>query len=186
MIIGIAGTIGSGKGTVVEYLKSKGFVSYSSSALLGELVVAEGNPKIREFLSKMATKLQEEYPGGVVEKNYQERYLNKKPERAIFESIHRQTEANFIRSIGGLIIGVDADLETRFHRTKARNEGEKDHGDFEDFKKQSYVEDEGGGDSARDNNIRSVINSADYTIYNNGTLAELEAATEAFLAQYDN
>ena len=177
MIIGITGTIGAGKGTVVEYLKSKGFVQYSSSKLLGELVEKEGNPKTRDFLSPMATRLQLEYQGGVVEKNYRERYLIEKPTNAIFEAIHRQSEANFLRSVGGIIIGVDADLEKRFARTKIRMEGEKDEKDFEDFKKQSALEDEGKG--ARDNNIRAVINSAEYKLVNNATIEELQAQIDA-------
>jgi dephospho-CoA kinase len=182
MIIGITGTLGAGKGTVVEYLKQKGFVQYSSSKLLGELVEKEGHPKTRDFLSPMATRLQQEYPGGVVEKNYREKYLSEKPEHAIFEAIHRQSEANFLRSVGGTIIGVDADLETRYRRTKLRNEGEKDRNSFEDFKKQASVEDEGGGDATRDNNIRAVLNTADIILMNNGTpeelLAQLEEALE--------
>jgi dephospho-CoA kinase len=60
MIIGLAGTIGSGKGTVVDYLKAKGFVQYSSSALLGELVCKRGQSKnTRLLLSPMATRLQQ-------------------------------------------------------------------------------------------------------------------------------
>ncbi len=179
MIIGIAGTIGSGKGTVVEYLKSKGFVQYSSSKLLGELVEKEGNPKTRDFLSPMATRLQIEYPGGIAEKNYHEKYLLDKPKDAIFEALHRQSEANFVRSIGGKIIGIDASLEKRFDRTKLRNEGAKDEGDFEDFKKQSAIEDDGGGDISRDNNVRAVVDVADFHIENNGTLEELLAQIDA-------
>ncbi|KND47970.1 MAG: putative dephospho-CoA kinase [Parcubacteria bacterium C7867-004] len=183
MIIGLTGTIGSGKGTVTEYLKSKGFAHYSSSALLGELVDAEGNPKTREFLSKMATRLQEEYPGGVVEKNYREKFLVQKPEHAVFEAIHRKTEANFLQSIGGIIIGVDAGLEERYTRTVLRNEGEKDRKSFEDFKEQARVEDEGGGDSSRDNNIRAVLEHADAVIMNNTTLEDLHRQIEEVLAK---
>lgn len=181
MIVGIAGTLGAGKGTVVEYFKDRGFQWYSSSALLKELVSAEGNPLTRDFLGPMATKLQSEYPGGVVEKNYREKYLEEKPEHAVFEAIHRQSEALFLKSVGGVLIGVDADLETRFKRTQVRNEGEKDRQDFEDFKKQSSIEDEGGGDTSRDNNIRAVIDMADYTITNNGTLEELYEQVEVVL-----
>ena len=183
MIIGITGTIGAGKGTVVEYLKKKGFVQYSSSRLLGELVEKEGNPKVRDFLSPMATRLQQEYPGGVVEKNYREKFLQENPKDAIFESIHRQSEADFIRSVGGSIFGVDAELAVRYQRTKLRNEGEKDHSDFEDFKKQAYIEDEGGGDEKRDNNIRAVLKSADHVFQNNGTPEELFAQVEEALTE---
>jgi len=186
MIIGLAGTIGAGKGTVVEHLKTKGFAHYSSSRLLGELVQKEGSPKTRDFLSPMATRLQSEHAGGVVEKNYQEKWLLENPENAIFEAIHRQTEADFLRSVGGVIIGIDADLETRYRRTVLRNEGEKDQKSFEDFKKQSHVEDEGGGDAARDNNIRAVINGADSVITNNGTPEEFIAQVEDVLKKLSN
>ncbi len=172
MIIGIAGTIGSGKGTVVEFLKSKGFAHYSSSKLLGELVEREGNPKIREFLSPMATKLQQEYPGGVVEKNFREKFLIENPEHAVFEAIHRQSEANFLKSVGGVIVCTDADLKTRYERAVLRNEGEKDHVTFENFQKQAYIEEEGAGDASRDNNIRAVITEADIVLMNDGTQEE--------------
>jgi dephospho-CoA kinase len=184
MIIGIAGTIGAGKGTVVKYLKSKGFVQYSSSKSLGELVEKEGNPRTRDFLSPMATRLQKEYPGGVVEKNYREKYLAERPENAIFEAIHRQSEANFLCSVGGIIIGVDADLGTRYQRTKLRNEGAKDQNSFDDFKKQAHIEDEGGGDTTRDNNIRAVIGSADAILTNDSTPEELYAKVEEALQKY--
>lgn len=183
MIIGLTGTIGAGKGTVVEYLKSKGFAHYSLSKLLGELVEKEGNPKKREFLSPMATRLQKEYPGGVAEKSYREKFLTENPEHAVFEAIHRQSEAKFLRSIGGKIIGIDADLEARYERTTLRNEGEKDRVSFEDFKKQAHIEDEGGGDALRDNNIRSVINGADMVFMNNGTPEELRTQVDTALAK---
>lgn len=183
MILGIAGTFAAGKGAVVDYLKEKGFVSYSSSKLLGELVEKEGNPKTRDFLGPMATRLQEDYPGGVVEKNYREKFLFEKPANAIFEALHRQSEANFIKSVGGIIVGVDADLTTRFERTQSRGEGEKDNVTFEQFKELIRVEEEGGGNAAWDNNIRAVLNGADAIIMNNGTLEELHAQIEEVLAR---
>lgn len=181
MIIGVTGTIGAGKGTVVEYLKSKGFVQYSSSKTLGELVEKEGNPKTRDFLSPMATRLQQEYPGGVVEKNYREKFLVEKPEHAVFEALHRQSEANFLKSIGGKIFGVEADFETRYARTVLRNEGEKDRVGYEEWVAQARLEEEGGGDATRDNNIRAVIDEADFVVTNNGTPEELLAQVEAAL-----
>ena len=39
----------------------------------------EGSPKTRNFLGPMATKLQQQYGGGVVEKNFREKYLVEKP-----------------------------------------------------------------------------------------------------------
>jgi dephospho-CoA kinase len=181
MIIGVTGTIGAGKGTVVEYLKSKGFVQYSSSKLLGELVEQEGNPKTRKYLSTMATQLQQEYPGGVVEKNYHERYQSEQPPNAIFEAIHRKTEADFLKSVGGFIIAVDAAIETRYERISHRQEGVKDQVTLLQFKDDARVEDEGGGNAKRDNNIRAVILDADVVLMNEGTVEELYEKIESAL-----
>lgn len=185
MIIGITGTLGAGKGTVVEYLKERGFSHYSVSGHLGELVSSEGNPKTRDFMSPVATKLQREFVGGVVEKIYKEKFLVDGSSKAIIESIHRQSEANFLKSVGGIIIGVDADLEIRFKRTATRGEGEKDQVTFEEFKQHSYTEDDGGGDATRDNNIRAVINDADFIFENNGTIEELQMKVDEFLASVE-
>lgn len=182
MIIGLVGTIGAGKGTVVERLKARGFVHYSSSGLLGELVEKEGNMKTRDFLSPMATRLQKEYPGGVVEKNYREKFLIEHPEHAVFESIHRKSEANFVRSVGGVILGVDADFETRYTRAHRRNEGDKDRVSYEEWVKQARLEEGGGGDEKRDNNIRAVLEEADILLSNNGTVEEFYTKIDEALA----
>ena len=54
---------------------------------------------------------------------------------------------------------------------------------FEDFKKQVLVEDEGKGDATRDNNIRAVLENADFVFTNNGTPEELYAQVEKALVQ---
>lgn len=185
MILGVTGTFAAGKGAVVDYLKTKGFVQYSSSKLLGELVEKEGNPKTRDYLGPMATSLQQHFPGGVVEKNYHEKYLLEKPENAVFEALHRLSEANFVKSVGGFVLGVDADLMTRFARTQTRGEGEKDNVTLEQFKEHARVEEEGGGHAAWDNNIRAVINEADIVIMNDGTLEELHAKIDEALKRFE-
>ncbi len=185
MIIGLTGSFAAGKGEVVDYLIKKGFKQYSSSGLLKELVEVEGNPATRDYLGPMATKLQDEYSGGVVEKNYTEKYLIEMPEKVIFEALHRLSEANFVKSIGGTVIAIDADEETRFKRIQNRKEGAKDDITFEKFKELVRVEEEGGGNKNWDNNIRAVINEADFVIENNGTLEELHVQIDNVLEQIE-
>jgi dephospho-CoA kinase len=186
MIIGITGTIGSGKGTVVSLLKEKGFAHYSSSATLGELLAKRGLAKVRENLSPLATELQSTYGGGVVGMNYKEKYLVEAPENAIFEALHRVSEAKFIQSVGGIVIGVDADFSTRFDRISHRHEGEKDEVTFDDWKKQVEIEENGGGDSTRDNNIRAVLSIADVVIDNNGTPEDLAHQVNSFIHNHSS
>lgn len=180
MIIGIAGTLGAGKGTVVEYLKKKGFKDYSSSGILKEMLTERGHPHTREYLSNVAEELLATYPGGILSVSLL-RAQKDGAENFILEAIHRMSEAEFVRRIGGKIVGVDADIRLRYERTLARKEGEKDAVAFEQFSESSAREDEGKRHLT--SNIKSVINTADAIIQNNGTLEELHAQIDTALAQ---
>ena len=180
MIIGITGTIGAGKGAVVEYLKEKGFKAYSSSGILKEILTERGHPHTREYLSNLAEELLATYPGGVLSISL-ERAKKDDVKNLILEAIHRVSEAEFVRSVGGKILGVDADLKLRYERTLARKEGAKDTVTFEQFKESSEREDEGKRHLT--SNIRSVIQTADAVVQNNGTLADLHAQIDAVLSE---
>ena len=120
MIIGIAGTIGAGKGTVVEYLvKEKGFTHYSSSGLLKEMLEERGEIIDRDALAKLAREIRAEDPNGVPKLTY-ERMQRDKPKHAILEALHTVGEAEFVKGVGGFIIGVDADIDLRYERIQKR------------------------------------------------------------------
>ena len=178
MIIGITGTIGAGKGTVVSFLKSKGFAHYSSSGILKDLLAERGLPQTRTHMSPLADELMSNYPGGVLHFSH-ERAQKDGAQNYILEAIHSQSEADYVRSIGGVIWGVDADLEKRYERTIKRGEGEKDQVTYEQFLEHAKREDE--GQSERGNNIRAVLDLADVVLTNNGTPEELFAQVEKAL-----
>jgi dephospho-CoA kinase len=183
MIIGIAGTLGAGKGTVVERLKKEGFTHYSSSAILRQVLVERGQEQTRSKLSELANELMEKHEGGILSLSHGLAQKNK-DQNYILESLHRVSEAEYIKKIGGIILGVDADIHLRYQRAILRQEGEKDNVTFEQFLADSEREEEGKvGDGP---NIRAVMAMADYTIFNDGTLAELEEKVNEFLKQYGN
>jgi dephospho-CoA kinase len=182
MIIGITGTIGSGKGTAVAYLKSKGFSHYSSSAALKEILAERGLPATRDHFSPLAQEIRAADEAGVP-KLAHKRMLEEVPDHAIFEALHSVGEAEFVRSIGGVIIGVDADPHVRYERSVGRGE-EKDQVTFEEFLKHSRREDEGAEGSGH--NIREVINMADAVVQNDGSLEDLHRQLDAILARFDH
>ena len=180
MIIGIAGTLAAGKGAVVEYLKSKGFKHYSSSAILKEILTERGLPLTRDYMSPLADELMTQYPGGILSLSLEKA----KKEGAVdfvLEAIHRPSEAHFLRSLGGKVVGVDADVQKRFERTVARRDGAKDQVTYEEFLAHTLHEDEGKGVTG--SHIRAVLDEADAVVMNNGTLEELHAEVDRVLVK---
>jgi len=180
MILGITGTIGAGKGTVVEYLKEKGFAHYSSSGILKEILTGRGLPANRLNMSMLADELMREHEGGVLHVSHV-RAQEEGIENYILEAIHRVSEAAYVRSIGGFILGVDADIQTRYERSIRRAEGEKDNVTFDEFIENSNREDEGKG--ATGANIRAVLRDADAVVANDGTFEELTVQVDEALAR---
>ncbi len=183
MILGIAGTIGAGKGTVVEYLvEKKGFAHYSSSGLLKEMLLEKGEVVDRDSMAKLAREIRAKDPNGMPRLTY-ERLTKDNHQDAILEALHTVGEAEFVRSIGGIILGVDADINIRYERISKRG-SEKDNVSYEKFQEQARREDDGASD-ASGHNIRGVVNTADYTILNNGSLEELHSQIDAILLQIE-
>ncbi len=181
MIIGITGTLGAGKGTVVKYLISKGFKHYSSSGILKEILAERGLPQTRFNLSALADELLKAHEGGILHLSH-ERAQQEGAENYVLEAIHRVDEANYIHSIGGKLLGVDADVEKRYERIAKRKEGEKDNVTREQFLADVQREDEGGGGTG--SNIRETLKTADAIVINDGTPEDLFAQVESALAKY--
>lgn len=183
MIIGIAGTLGAGKGTVVRYLESHGFAHFSSSDVLRRILTERGQEHSRLNTSNLANELMSTYEGGVLhfsnEYAHAENYQN-----FILEALHRVSEGEYIKKIGGIILGIDADIKVRYERAVVRKEGLKDEVTFEQFEEDSKREDEGMTGTGP--NIKAVIKMADYTITNNGNLDELHTQIDIFLEKYAN
>lgn len=72
-IIGITGTIGAGKGTVVDYLKLKGFQHYSARSLLLAELTKRGLENDRNAMRPLANELRQTYgPAYIAETLFQE------------------------------------------------------------------------------------------------------------------
>jgi dephospho-CoA kinase len=180
MIIGITGTLGAGKGTVVEILKKRGFAHYSSSDILMQILNERSLELTRKNMSELANELMEKYEGGVLSLSHELAKKNN-DRNYILEAIHRIYEANYIKNIGGLVLGVDADVKIRYERITRRQEGEKDNVTFEQFLADTEREED--GEDGGMPNIKKVFREANFLVTNNGTLEELQAQVDSILQQ---
>jgi dephospho-CoA kinase len=98
IIIGITGTLGADKGTVVEYLKTKyGFQHFSASAYIGEEVVRRGMEVDRDTLTQVANDLRaSNHPAYIIEKLFKKAAMSGK--NSIIESIRTVGEIELLRS----------------------------------------------------------------------------------------
>ena len=70
IIIGITGTLGAGKGTIVDFLKEKGFLHYSARDFIVETIEKEGLEVNRDSMTLIGNRLREEHSPSYILKAY--------------------------------------------------------------------------------------------------------------------
>lgn len=111
MIIGIAGTIGAGKGTVVDFLvKEKGFTHVSARMIWTRELEARGLPVNRDSMTKLANELRAEHGPAY----FMEQALSVKSDNSsvVIESVRTVGEVELLRRNGGVLLAVDADQKS--------------------------------------------------------------------------
>jgi dephospho-CoA kinase len=170
-IIGITGTIGAGKGTIVDYLvKNKGFIHYSVRAYLSEEIIKKKMEINRDSMVIVANELRAKYsPSYIIEQLYEKAVSIGK--NCIIESIRTQGEIISLRKKGNFwLFAVDADPHIRYERIKLRN-SETDQIDFNTFL--SNEQREMNSDNPTKQNLNKCIQMADFVFNNNGPIETL-------------
>ena len=172
MIIGITGTLGSGKGTVVEYLVSKyRFHHYSVRNFLIEEIERRKMPINRDTMVLVANDLRSKNGSGfIAEELYKSASDSKKD--SIIESIRAVGEIETLKAKGVFyLFAVDALQKTRYERITGRASAT----DFISFEK--FQEDEDREMLSNDpnkQNLSDCIEKADFVFNNNDTKEELQ------------
>jgi dephospho-CoA kinase len=177
MIIAIAGTHGAGKGTVVDYLKGKGFVHLSARELIKEEVAKRGLEPTRPNISATVTDMRNTIsPLWVVETLLAR--AQAQGGNVVIESIYTLAEVDYLRSRGAIVLAIDADVEKRYERIVGRG-SETDHITFGEFKAQQ--EKELASTDPNSQNVQAVMQVADHLIVNNDSTENLFEQVEKLL-----
>lgn len=172
MIIGVTGTIGAGKETVVQYLKKKGFAIFSFSKMIRQEALKRGFAMDRASLEKVGDLIREEHGDeAIFAKLIMEKINKKRIKNASIDGIRQPWEIQEFRKHGDFVlIAVDANQKTRFERTRKRGKP-SDQTDFEKFK--FFDEKEYFGKGNTHQQIKKSMEMADFKIINNRTFEDL-------------
>jgi dephospho-CoA kinase len=179
IIIGITGTLGAGKGTIVEYLvEKKHFRHYSVRAFLLDEIRRQGLPENRDTMFHVANSLRAQYGSSYV---VDQLYLraSETGENCVIESIRTPGEiASLRRKAQFYLLAIDADPRIRYDRIRLRH-SETDNITWETFRENETRE--MNTNDPNKQNLRKCIQVADFTIMNNGSRSELIKRIGEFL-----
>jgi dephospho-CoA kinase len=178
--IGITGTIGAGKGTIVDFLvKEKGFKHFSARAFLLAEINKRGMPETRDSMWAIAQEWRKNFsPGYMMEQLAIERKKWKGP--AVIESQRAVGEIEVLRKElkGFILFAVDADPKIRYDRIIERKSS-TDHVTFEKFVADEKKE--SSSTEAWSGNLPACKKLADYVFENDGTVEELHQKVDEIL-----
>ena len=176
MIIGLTGTMASGKGEVAKYLISKGFEHLMYSDILKELARSRGIELSRKNLQKLGNDIkQEEKNLGILSKKIVERAETGK---VVADGVRNPDEIRELKkSKDAYVIAVIASQRVRFKRMRGRGRVGDPIG-FREFKRLDNIENRG---VTKGQEINDCIKIADYVIDNSGTLDELMKKVDEIL-----
>lgn len=183
IVIGITGTLGAGKGTIVDYLtREKGFLHFSVRDYLTREIIGRGLPVNRDTMTQVANQLRAaNSPSFVTDQLLAQ--AEKSGKNCIIESIRTPGEiASLRRSSRFVLFAVDAQPDTRYHRITLRGSA-TDQVSFETFI--ANEQREMASTDPNHQNLSACIRQADFTFNNDGTLDELCQSVDRVLQQLE-
>jgi dephospho-CoA kinase len=182
MVIGITGTDGAGKGTIVDYLvKEKGFTHYSSRDLIVSEIEKQGLPITRNQMRLTANDLRALHGDDFVVKHAYLRAKEEGKSDVVIESVRAIAEAVYLQEHGGVLLAIDADPRLRYERVQDRRSA-TDKVTFEQFI--AHEELEKNDPNPHGMQKAKVMQMADYLIENQDTLEKLHREIETFMSAY--
>jgi dephospho-CoA kinase len=174
-IIGAVGKNGSGKDEVLKHIKTAfGIPFYSTGDLVREMAAREGIEPTRENLGAISRRCFNDMGEGCFVRLLADKIRDEKLPAVGISGVRSLADVTVLKSVFGgdcVLINVEvSDSRRRFERMVARGE-ERDPDSFEQFLEQEQREEELF-------HIEEAQDMADFTILNNGTLADLHEAID--------
>ena len=176
MIIGVTGTNGAGKSTVLNFLKHMGFSFYSCSDEIREELIRNNIPETRESLIAMGNGLREKFGPGILAARIKKKISDAGgTKNFVIDSIRNPSEVEELRKLEGFkLIAVDAPIEERFKRLMSRQKRGIRNESAVTLEKFAELEKREMSENPSSQQLHKVMKLADSTIINDGSVAEIE------------
>lgn len=168
IILGIAGEIGAGKGTIANYLAEHyGASKRAFSDSLKDVADRMHLEKNRENLQKISTMFRENFHDDILSEVVFFDVKNDDVKIVVIDGVRRRADIEFFKDIEGFkLVYVEAEMKNRYQRITHRGEKSDDNSKtFEQFEKDHQREAE--------REITQLKKIADFTLDNNGSFDEL-------------
>lgn len=177
MLIGVVGSIGSGKDTMADYLVKKGFEHVSQSSLLREIMTGEGQELSVPNMTKYGNNLRITKGHGYLATMA----LGKiKSDKAVITSIRQVGEIEVLQKRNDFVlVKTDAPIELRIDRLQKRNRD----GDVKTLEELQSIEKLQASGEGASMNMDACFKLADVEIINDGTIEEFQQKIDQFLAE---
>ena len=179
IILGFAGEMASGKGTVAKYfVEHHGAVTYRFSTILRDLAKRLHVPEDRSTLQRISTALRKELGEDLLAKVMFEDAKSETHPLVIIDGVRRLEDVKYLREIPEFkLCYITAPMKTRYERLIVRGENPDDNTKtFEQFEKDHEGEPE--------REITKLEAFAAEVVDNTGTLPELYSTLDAIIKKY--
>jgi dephospho-CoA kinase len=180
LCIGLTGRMASGKGEAVRILGGHGFQYVSLSDIVRDEAARIDPAVSRSRMQDIGNRLRAEGGAGVLGRMVRERILAAPGERWVIDGIRNPAEVRELKKISAFyLIGIDCDIATILTRMRVR--GRATDALCEGELRAGLEREWGEGEPEGGQQVGPTMALADFTVPNNGTLADLETRLEAIL-----
>lgn len=173
IIIGLTGSMGSGKGEVTRVLQAKGFEYISLSSMVREEARRRGVPEERERLMEVGNSMRAEGGTGVLAKKALEKIMSSSSDLWVVDGIRNPAEIDVLKASGlAHIVGVEANRDLLVSRILSRARPGDAIAEAAIIAK--LDREWGVGEPDDGQQVGRCMEKTDVTIVNEGTLAELD------------
>lgn len=181
IVIGLAGEMGAGKGTVAQYLvHAFGAVSFRFSDPLRDILDRIHVEKTRENIASTSLMLRQTFGQDILSKIISGDVVASKHSIVLVDGIRRESDMSHLKNLPFFrLVYIEVGPQQRYERLKKRSENAGDASKtFEQFRKEQELETE--------QTILALRSGAQRILRNDGSLEDLYVATQQMIASFQN